>query len=153
MAEKQKWLQDILKKGNRLLAQMSPYANDVGEHVRGIFGSSPSEILERAGDKGRSMRMRIMQRDLEHQLGRIYIRIGKLACRNISEDKNKKGKHGFSEMMLSEIVTAEDVLKQLDLLRKEAERVSRERTTGAKKQSSQIVKPGLKQKIKRQDVK
>ena len=137
MSKETKLLQRLLQQGNSLWDKMSPYARDVGGQMRDVLEVSTSEVLERAGDTGRSVRMRLMQRNLENQLGRVYAQIGKIVC----DENRQKGIKFSDESAQEKIALAEDIIKQLELLRNQAAEEARggrkRRGAGAQKKSAQ----------------
>jgi hypothetical protein len=66
--------------GTQAFSLIRPYSERTRQQVREIFYSTSDQVLEKAEETRKAVRLRMAILEIEHHLNRLYPQIGKLTC-------------------------------------------------------------------------
>lgn len=74
---------------NRLGLWWREDSGGLAERAKQIFDTTSDQVLQRAEDTRRAVKLRMAIMDVEHNLNRLYAQIGKLSCDAAPEDSEE----------------------------------------------------------------
>ena len=100
------------------LAFLRSKTEDTRHQLKEVFYSTSDQVLERAEETRKSVKLRMAILEIEHHLNRLYPQIGKLTC-----DLHAEHVEGWPENpdLRAKVELAEEYRERLDELRKDLE--------------------------------
>lgn len=104
--------------GTQVVGLLRQHTHRTREQVQQLFYSTSDQVLERAEETRRAVRLRMAIMEIEHHLNRLYPQIGKQACDLMADGR---GNPAEDEAWRGKVELAEEYRTRLRTLRAELE--------------------------------